>query len=382
MAQRRLGEGTPEERAPASEAVLVPVFQEQGAIGPFLAELAPYAKGRRVYVLDSDSPDRTVPEARRAGARNGLDLVVLACPRGLAAAIRHGVEQSTEARLAVIDGDGQHPPAVLDGLFGALAAGCDLAVGSRFAAGATVAQGWPKHRQLVTNVLLLALRFGGRCHGVTDPLAGCFALQRAAWQRVRPRFETGGFKFLLDFLTAAPRLRVAETPIAFRSREAGASKVAFRVSWELLVSLAWNVLRGRVPRRFVGFGTVGALGTLVDASVTGILHAMLGLPFWLARPGSLLAGMTHNYTLNNALTFFGRRRRGVGAFARGWLLYGGTQAVGSLANYTVSVTLQWAGLWWLAAVLGGTAAGMTLNYLSASKFVWGQGRGHPNAPDC
>ena len=357
-----------------SEAVLVPVFKEEGAIGPFLAELAPYANGRRVYVLDSHSPDRTASEARRAGVRNQLDLVVLACPQGLADAIRHGIEQSTETRFAVIDGDGQHSPAVIDGLFDGLAAGCDLVVGSRFVAGASIAQDWPKHRRFVTRVLLFALRLGGRCHGVTDPLSGCFALQRAAWQRVGRRFETGGFKFLLDFLTASPRLRVAETPIAFLARTAGGSKAAFRVFWELLVSLAWNALRGFVPRRLVGFGMVGTLGTLVDAIITGVMHTVFGQPFWFARLGGILAGMTHNYLFNNALTFSAHRRRGLGPLVRGWLLYGGSQMLGLLTNYGVSLALKWAGLWWLATLLVGAIAGVTLNYLTASRFVWGQER--------
>ena len=359
---------------PVAEAVLVPVLNEEGAIGAFLAELAAHVRGRRVYVLDSHSRDGTVAEARSAAARWGVDLVVLESPRGLATAIAHGIDQTTEPRLAVIDGDGQHAPAGLDPLFAALAAGNDLAVASRAAAGATVAADWPRHRRLATKVVLMVLRAVGRCHGVSDPMAGCFALRRAAWRREAARFDTGGFKFLLDFLTVARRPRVAEVGVAFRARAAGRSKLAFSVYWELLVSLAWNVLRGVVPRRFIGFAAVGTVGTGVDAAVTGLLHAVLGLPFWVARPGGMFVAATNNYLLNNRLTFVGCRRSGAESLARGWLLYAGTQIIGSLTNYAVSVTLEWAGLWWLVALLVGALAGLALNFFFASRLVWG-GRG-------
>lgn len=348
---------------------MIPVFNEALAIGGVLTELAERANGRRVYLLDSGSLDGTVAEARHAAVSAGLELVVVSCPPGLSAAIRHGVEQSTEDRLAVIDGDGQHSPAVLDDLFAALAAGHDVAVASRVVPGATVETEWPRHRRLLTNALLMVARLGGRCHGVADPLSGCFALRRPLWERVAARFETGGFKFLLDLLTVSPRLRAAETPVAFRARPHGQSKVAAHVFWELVNSLAWNLLRGRVPRRLVAFGTVGVSGSLVDATITGVLHSLLGLPFWVARSAGILVGMTNNFLLNNLVTFRDRRRE-PGRLLRGWLLYAGCQSFGSLTNYGTSITLNWLGLWWPLALLGGIAAGVTLNYLSANRMVW------------
>lgn len=352
---------------------MIPVLNEAAVIGVFLAELAPHASGRKVYLLDSGSCDDTVGAAHRAAAQTGLDLVVVNCPAGLSAAIRHGVEQSAEARLAVIDGDGQHSPAVLGRLFEELGAGRDICVASRMAPGAAVAADWPRHRRLLTKALWTAVRLGGRCHGVKDPLSGCFAFRRALWERVAGRFATGGFKFLLDLLTVSPNPRVAEVPIAFRARQGGQSKAALHVFWELVNSLTWNILRGRVPRRLVAFGTVGVSGSLADATVTGVLHSLLGVPFSAARPAGILAGMTNNFLLNNLVTFRDRRRERW-QLLRGWLLYAGFQSVGALTNYGVSITLNWLGLWWPLALLAGIAAGTTLNYLTASRMVW---RGAP-----
>ena len=354
----------------ASEAILVPVFKEEDAIGDFLRELAAPAAGRRVYLLDSNSPDGTVEEATRAAAAAGLDMVVVPCPAGLALSIRCGIERTKEPLLAIIDGDGQHAPAVLPALFDSLGGDRDLVVASRYAKGSSIAGDWSGSRRLIADAVRVVLRFGGHCHGVTDPASGCFALRRSAWERIASRFETGGFKFLLDFLTISRRLNVGEVPIAFRRRTAGVSKVAFRMLWEILVSYGWSVLRGRVPRRLVGFGAVGSCATILDATITGTLHAWLGVPFWGARPCGILVGMTSNFLLNNILTFGDRQRRGHAGMARGWLLSVACQTFSALVNYGVSVSLNWIGAWWLLALAGGVAAGFGFNYLGAGRVVW------------
>ena len=355
---------------PPTEAILVPVLNEEGAIGPFLTELAPHAVGRRVCLLDSGSRDRTVAEAQSAARECDVDLAVVNCPPGLALAIRFGVEQVAEQHLAVIDGDGQHEPEVLGGLFQALRDGSDLAVGSRFVVGSSVAEDWPRYRQAASAAFLTLVRTAVRCHDVRDPLSGCFALQRQAWQQAAPRFETGGYKFLLDFLAASPRLRVTERPLAFRARRMGHSKLSFAVCWELLVSIARGVLRATVPRRWISFGGVGAIGTATDTLLTGIAYGLFDLPFALARPAGILAGMTQNYLLNNLLTFSDRRHRGLAACMRGWGLYAATQSVGSVVNWAVSVGTHALGTPWFIALMLGVAAGVVVNFLMATKVVW------------
>ena len=355
-----------EEPAP-SEAILVPVLDEEDVVGPFLAELRDVAGERRVYLLDSGSRDQTVAAARAVA---GLNLVVVDCPRGLAAAIRHGIEASDEARLAVLDGDGQHDPSVVPALFRALDAGNDVAVGSRKAAGATVAEDWPRLREAASAGLLALARLAVRCHGVRDPLSGCFALHRQAWLLSAPGFETGGYKFLLDFLAASKRLRVVELPINFRARRSGRSKIAFAVLWELLVSVLRGALRGHVPRRWLSFGCVGALGTATDLTVTGILHLGFGVPFALVRVPGIFAGMTQNYLLNNHLTFRDAKRSGAAPLLRGWLLYAACQTLGSAANWAVSVACFAIGVSWPLAVVGGVAVGFGVNFATASRLVW------------
>ena len=352
-----------------AEAILVPVLNEAGAIAAFLDELAPHAGGRPLYLLDSNSSDATVREARRAAKRHGLKLAVVPCPPGLAASIRCGIEHSPEERIAVISGDGQHAPSVLNGLFARLAEGWDVAVGSRRVKGAAVAVAWPWRRRVASKALLWTARHVVRCHGAKDPLSGCFALRREAWER-RRRFDTGGYKFLLDFLAASRGLRVTEAPVRIRPNDAAASKVSFAVFWELLVSIVRGAVHCRVPRRWISFGGVGALGTGTDAGVTAVLHGVLDAPFAWARTASILSGMTQNYLLNNALTFRDKRRRGGVRMASGWALYAASQSIGAGTNWGVSVALHGVGVPWPAALLSGVMAGVVINFVTARQFVW------------
>ena len=366
------GEGAATRRGAATgEAILVPVLNEAGAIGPFLGELAPQARGRRVYLLDSGSQDGTAAEALAAARSHAIDLTVLDCPPGLAESIRFGVERSREARIAVIDGDGQHAPSAVDALFAALADGCDAAVASRRAVGATIAADWPRHRRLASGAFVWVARQVLRRHGVRDPSIGCFALRRRAWERTR-RFETGGYKFLFDFLASAPRLRLAEVPLTFRPRGAGRSKVALPVLWELFVSITRAALQCRVPRRWISLGGVGSLGAVVDVSLMWLLHGALGIAFAWARPAPILWCITQNYLLNNALTFAATRRRGAVPLLRGWALHLPRQLGGAALNWGVSVGLFGIGAPWLAAVLAGALAGAAVNCVTA--WGWRLGR--------
>ncbi len=325
-----------------------------------LGELAPYATGRRLYLCH---PGAAGPaQAQEAAA--ALGLAALSVPGDVGSAIRYGMEEADH--LAVLDGDGQSDPRVLDALFTELRSGTDVAVASSTAPGAVVPAGSPQGR-VTTALVRLCIRLLVPCRGVRDPLSGCFALRRSAWRRVAARVDSGGARFLVDLLPAAGALQIREVPVALRSggSEGGATSLVAR--WQLIVSIARGALRLRLPRRWLSFAGVGALGTVPDAALTGVCIGVGGLPFGVARTVGLAVGMTQNYLLNNRLTF---QEAGAAPTLRGWALFGVCQALGALANWGVSVATYLAGAPWLGALLLGTLAGMALNFATASKLVW------------
>ena len=361
-----------------SEAILVPTSGgtfRAGLVRGMIDELAPCALHRRIYWLHGQSSAGAVAEAREAAAALGLDLAVLATPGDAASAIRHGIEEAGEDHFVVFDASGRQHPKAIDALFAALRSGIDLAVASPAAPGAIGLAG-SRHRRAASALARFCLRLLVPCRGLRDPLSGCFAMRGAAWRRVAARVEPGGAHFLLDLLPAAEGLEVREVPAAFRSHGSqGIGNLA--TQWQLLVSIARGALRLRLPRRWLSFAGVGALGTVTDAVLTGICIGLGGLHFGAARTVGLAVGMTQNYLLNNRLTF--SEAQAAPTF-RGWALFGVCQALGALANWGVSVIGYSAGAPWFGAVLLGTAAGMALNLWTASKLVWPSGGSTSNRP--
>lgn len=361
----RSASSKPQPATPRSptEAILVAVSPAAcGGDGyrRILGELAPYATGRRLYLCH---PGAAGP-AQAQEAATALGLAALSVPGDVGSAIRYGMEEADH--LAVLNGDGQSDPRVLDTLFTELRSGTDVAVASSTAPGAVVPAGSPQGR-VTTALVRLCIRLLVPCRGVRDPLSGCFALRRSAWRRVAARVDSGGARFLVDLLPAAGALQVREVPVALRSggSEGGATSLAAR--WQLIVSIVRGALRLRLPRRWLSFAGVGALGTVTDALLTGVCIGVGGLAFGGARTIGLAVGMTQNYLLNNRLTF---PEAGAAPTLRGWALFGVCQALGTLANWGISVTTYLAGAPWLGALLLGTLAGMALNFATASKLVW------------
>lgn len=131
----------------------------------------------------------------------------------------------------------------------------------------------------------------------------------------------------------------------------------------------------RVTNGFIGqvrrFGTVGALGFLVDA---GLLVALisLGSDPYLARAVSFPVAVTVTWYLNRTWTFaaqppsLGRRRQ----YAR----YFAVQTVGGLSNYAcyaaVLIFVQESAPGALFALAVGAVAGLIVNFLGARVFVF------------
>ena len=91
---------------PGAVSILIPAFNEAGAIGALVRTLAGAATWREILVVDDGSGDGTGAEAEAAGAR------VIRHPynKGNGAAVKSGIRAATGDFVLIIDGDGQHRP--------------------------------------------------------------------------------------------------------------------------------------------------------------------------------------------------------------------------------------------------------------------------------
>ena len=112
--------------------VLIPAFNEEGAIANVIREVYSALPGVPVLVVDDASADDTRTAAIRAGA------AVISVPThlGLGGCVQAGYKLAFESGFSYVirvDGDGQHNPADIPRLYEALLeSGVEMVIGSRF----------------------------------------------------------------------------------------------------------------------------------------------------------------------------------------------------------------------------------------------------------
>src|ERR1700736_5998395 len=112
--------------------VIVPAFNEEGAVGDVVRSIQQYVPGVPVLVIDDGSGDGTVANARLAGA----EVLLLPHHLGLGGCVQAGYKLAFELGFQYVirvDGDGQHEAGDIPRIFDALRkSGCHMVIGSRF----------------------------------------------------------------------------------------------------------------------------------------------------------------------------------------------------------------------------------------------------------
>jgi glycosyltransferase involved in cell wall biosynthesis len=138
--------------------VIVPAFNEAGAIGAVLRSLAKWLPN--VVVVDDGSSDATGAAALAAGAVVLRHVVNL----GQGAALQTGIDyalQQGATHVCTFDADGQHDPATIDAMLAALETGdAEVALGSRFM-GETI--GMPPVRRVLLRAAVAYTRWQTGC---------------------------------------------------------------------------------------------------------------------------------------------------------------------------------------------------------------------------
>ncbi len=223
---------------PDSLLVIVPAFNEEGAVGEVVHAIRQYLPEVPVLVIDDCSADSTIGQARAAGAE------VLPLPHhlGLGGCVQAGYKLAFEMGFQYVirvDGDGQHDARDIPRVFETLkTSGCEMVIGSRF----MVPNG--SHtgaiRSLGINFFRLVLRpiLGKTVH---DPTSGFVGVNRRA-------LEVFGRSFPLEYpeiealvVLQRRRFRFQEVPCKMRPRLAGRSSITALKSLYYIVHVLLGV---------------------------------------------------------------------------------------------------------------------------------------------
>ena len=202
--------------------ILIPAFNEEGALGGVLSEVHEVMPGVPVLVVDDCSSDATVHTARTAGAQ------VLSLPHhlGLGGAVQAGYRLAFELGydyVIRVDGDGQHDPRDIPKILEALERGeCEMVIGSRFVDGSG------QHSSVLRAAGILFFRavllpILGR--PVRDPTSGFVGVNRLALSLFSRSFPLEYPEIEALVVLQRKRFRFVEVPCRMRPRRAGRSTI-------------------------------------------------------------------------------------------------------------------------------------------------------------
>ncbi|WP_433433049.1 polyprenol monophosphomannose synthase [Nonomuraea sp. CA-141351] len=244
--------------------IITPTYNERDNLPGIVGRIRAAVPAAHVLVVDDNSPDGTGLIADGLAVElDGVHVLHRERKQGLGAAylagFRWGLDRGFDV-LVEIDADGSHPPERLPALLHA-AERADLVIGSRWVPGGRVAN-WPRRRELLSRLANRYVRLVLRIP-VADATGGFRAYRAAALEKILlGGVASRGYCFQVDLTRRALHrgFTVAEVPITFVDRTAGASKMSMWVLLEALWRVTqWALITGTAQEAPSGPHTSGTL---------------------------------------------------------------------------------------------------------------------------
>jgi dolichyl-phosphate beta-glucosyltransferase len=237
-------------------SIVIPAYNEGARVGTtlekVLAHMAKLGWDAEIIAVDDGSRDNTV-EIIRGYAEKNPRLRLLQNPgnRGKGYSVRNGMLHAQGELLLFSDADLSAPIEEADKLFGAIAGGADIAIGSRWLRRDLQTQRQPFYRQIFGRIFNLMLRI---TLGLTfkDTQCGFKAFTRDAAMQIFPlqKIERWGFDPELLYLARKLEFKVAEVPVEWAHSEGtriSPLRDGTRMFLEML-KIRWNAITGKYDR--------------------------------------------------------------------------------------------------------------------------------------
>ena len=202
-------------------SIVLPAYNESERVAATLETILAHSEQRgwktEIIVVNDGSSDDTARLVSGYAARHpGVRLLDNPGNRGKGYSVRNGMLHATGDILLFSDADLSSPIVEADKLFAAIAAGADVAIGSRWLKAELQTKRQPLHRQVFGRAFNLALRI---VLGLDfkDTQCGFKAFTRDAAQKLftLQKIERWGFDPELLYLARTLHLRVVEVPVTW-----------------------------------------------------------------------------------------------------------------------------------------------------------------------
>jgi glycosyltransferase involved in cell wall biosynthesis len=235
---------------PKQLLILIPAFNEAGAISDVIREVRQLMPQTPILVVDDASKDATYDRAKAAGA----DVLRLPHHLGLGGCVQAGYKLAFELDYEYVirvDGDGQHDPKYIPDLLKVLReTGCHMVIGSRFF------QNNGAHTSTVRAIGIWMFRIVLRPilgQPVHDPTSGFVGVNREALQVFTGSFPLEYPEIEALVVLQRKKFRFQEVPVHMRRRKAGRSTITAVKSLyyvvHVLLGVFVNVLKFEGRRR-------------------------------------------------------------------------------------------------------------------------------------
>lgn len=359
--------------------VIVPTFNEAPNVAELVRRTEAACEGidaEIVFVDDSrdDTPEVILDVASRSAVN--VRLIHRDVPTGgLSGAVIEGIRSSRAVYCLVMDGDLQHPPEMIPVIVARLReTTADVVVASRYCGNGGSAGGLSNGvRRLVStsSTVLSRSLFPVRLKDCSDPMTGFFGFRRSE-VRVE-RLKPTGFKILLEILARHP-LRVVEVPFIFGERFAGESKATFKEGLRFIRQLS-SLRFGRIA----SFGFVGAVGTVLNLLIMGVL-VHTGMHYVLAAVIAAETTILSNFLMQERMVFHADRDEAHPVRRRFLQSFGFNNLDAAARLPLLWVLVEFAGIASLVAQAGTLVVAFALRYLFHSRVVYGAARPAPMVP--
>ncbi len=195
-------------KKPEKPVIIVgmPAYNEEKYVGSVVLQARQFAD--EVVVVDDGSSDRTGQVARLAGAT----VVPHRENRGYGATVQTVLAEAKKRNpdvLVLLDADGQHNPEEISSLVNAIAAGSDVAIGSRKLKSADI----PAYRRFGQRIIAYFTRVLSRST-LSDTESGFRAFSRKAVSVLEPKERGMAISAETISEAMAKGLKIAEVPIS------------------------------------------------------------------------------------------------------------------------------------------------------------------------